>query len=55
MSWRISPHCSKPLFEVTTVEACSVAAVDELEEQDGAAPGNREVADLVNDLGVPGG
>ena len=22
-SCRISPHCSKPLFEVTTVEACS--------------------------------
>ena len=31
-----------------------VAAVDELEEQDGTAAGDREVADLVNDLGVPG-
>ena len=43
-----------PLLEALVrgddVEACSVAAVDELEEPDGAAPGNREVADLVNDF-----
>ena len=31
-----------------------VAPVDELEEEDGAAAGDREVADLVHDSGAPG-
>ena len=48
-SCRISPHCSKPLFEVNHGRGMLVAAVDELEEQDGAAAGDRQVADLVHD------
>ena len=43
------PHSSKPLFDVSTVEACPVAPVDELEEEDRAALGHRQVADLVHD------
>ena len=42
------PQSSKPLFEVSTVEALSCLGVDELEEQYGAILVDRQVADLVD-------
>ena len=47
------PQSSKPLFEVSTVEAALVPGVYELEEEHGAVLADREVADLVEQCGAP--
>ena len=45
---RMRPHPSKPLLEVSSVEPAAVAPVDELEEENRAALGHLQVADLVD-------
>lgn len=46
---KISPHPAKPRSLVRILGAFLVAAVDQLREEVGAAVGDRQIADLVDD------